>query len=437
MLGWNLSLAVGCLMAATAQVEWGQFRGPTGDGHGAAVGLPTTWSETEHVVWKAAIPGRGWSSPVVGDGLVWVTTAIEKAATPEQIEAAKKALQGNPIAEQMAIIDSVALHAVGVDLATGKVRHDIPLFTVKQPDPVHSLNSYASPSPILAEHRLICHFGTYGTACVNTADGKVLWKAKLDNQHSVGPGSSPALFEDRLIIPCDGTESQYVAALDLFTGKEVWRTPRPAMQGDKGDLHKAFSTPYLHTVNGTPQAIVVGAQWVVAYEPRTGKEIWRLNHGVGFSNVPRPVVGHGMIYICTGFMRPELVAIRETAQGEIGESDVLFRVKRQIPAQPSPILIGRELYLVSDQGIATCLDALSGDQLWQERIEGNYSGSPLFADGKLYFSNREGQTTVIKPGRRFEKLAVNHLDGQLMASPAAIDGSLLLRSEAALYRIGE
>lgn len=432
-IGWAVSLA----SVLAAGVEWPQFRGPNGDGHAAAVNLPSEWSEKQNLVWKTAIPGRGWSSPVIGDGLIWVTTAVEHQATPAELQAQKTKLSGNPMASQMTLVGSITLRAVALDAKTGQVVRDIKLFDVKDPQPVHSLNSYASPSPVLTENRLVCHFGAFGTACINTADGDILWKADLPNDHSVGPGSSPIVFEDFVIIPCDGADTQYVAALDLLTGKPAWKTQRPPMTGDKGDLHKAFSTPYLAEINGQPQAIIVGAQWVVAYEPRTGREVWRLNHGAGFSNVPRPVVGNGCIYICTGFMRPELVAIRETARGEIGESDILFRVKRQIPAQPSPVLVGQEIYVVSDQGIATCLDALTGEQHWQERVEGNYSGSPMAADGKLYFSNREGQTSVVKPGRRFELLAVNQLDGQLMASPAAIDGALFLRSESHLYRVGK
>lgn len=424
-----------CLLS-TGAVEWPQFRGPQGDGHSPSTNIPTQWSEVEHIAWKEAIPGRGWSSPVIGDGLIWVTSAVENEATPQElVEAREKKLQGNPMINEMTIVGSITLRAVGLDVATGKKVHDLSLFHVKNPQPVHSLNSYASPSPVLIENRLICHFGTFGTACIDTATGQVLWKADLANEHSVGPGSSPIVFEDRVIIPCDGTESQYVAALDLFTGKQVWKTPRPAMTGTVGDLHKAFCTPYLNVVNGKPQAIIVGAQWVVAYEPLTGKEVWRFRHGEGFSNVPRPVVGHGFIYICTGYVRPELLALPETVEGEVGESEVVFRVKRQVSAQPSPVLVDHEIYMVSDQGIATCLDALTGKQIWQQRIEGNYSSSPLAVDGKIYFSSREGQTTVIKPGRVFEKLAVNHLDAQLMASPATLDGALFLRSESHLYRI--
>ncbi|OYW15894.1 MAG: serine/threonine protein kinase, partial [Planctomycetales bacterium 12-60-4] len=222
-IGWAVTFA----LTLASGVEWPQFRGPNGDGHTAAVNLPTEWSEDQGIAWKSAIPGRGWSSPVIGDGLVWVTTAVEHTATSEELEAQKTKLRGNPMANQMTLVGSITLRAVAVDLDSGKIVHNIRLFEVKDPQPVHSLNSYASPSPLLVENRLVCHFGAFGTACVDTADGKILWKASLPNDHSVGPGSSPIVFEDLVIIPCDGTESQYVAALDLYTGKPVWKTARP------------------------------------------------------------------------------------------------------------------------------------------------------------------------------------------------------------------
>jgi outer membrane protein assembly factor BamB len=433
----GLGSSVVLLAVALSVGDWPQFRGPLGDGHADVTGLVATWSETEHVKWKAAIPGRGWSSPVIGNDLVWVTTAVEHP--PGELDLAKAQLKlfGNPMAKEMSVVGAITLRAVAVNVATGAIQHDVELFHVKNPAPVHSLNSYASPSPILVDHRLLCHFGDYGTACVNTATGQVLWKTRLNLDHSVGPGSSPLVFEDLLIVPCDGADKQFVAALNIDTGEEVWKTPRPKMTGVVGDLHKAFSTPTLATLNGQPQAIVVGAQWVVGYEPRTGKELWRMRHGEGFSNVPRPLIGHGFVYICTGFMKPALLAIPDRAQGDVSLDDVAWKVTKQVPAMSSPVLVGQEIYFVSDAGIATCVDALTGETLWQQRIEGNYSASPLFADGKLFFSNREGRTTVLKPGRTYEALATNQLDGQLMASPAAIDGALFLRTAGHLYRIGK
>lgn len=425
------------MLAALAAADWPQFRGPNGDGTAQATGLVSTWSETENVRWKTAVPGRGWSSPVIGDNLIWLTTAIEHPAGDVALAKGNLKLLGNPMAKEMNIVGAITLRAVAVDLRTGEVRHDIELLKVKEPQPIHSLNSYASPTPVLTDDRLYCHFGDFGTACVSTATGEILWRSRVGNNHSVGPGSSPVLYEDLLIVPGDGADQQFVAALNTQTGEEVWRTPRPKMTGVVGDLHKAFSTPVLANLNGQDQAIIVGAQWVVGYDPRTGKELWKLRHGEGFSNVPRPILGNGFIYICTGFMKPALMAIKDNVQGEVKLDQIAWSVTKQVPAMPSPVLDGKEIYFVSDAGIASCVDALTGEAVWQHRIEGNYSASPLLADGKLFFSNREGRTTVLKPGRTYEELAVNQLDGQLMASPAAINGALFLRTNTHLYRIGK
>lgn len=415
-----------------------QFRGPNGDGvYPDATGLPTAWSEESNIAWKTAIPGRGWSSPVIGNGLIWLTTAVEEDATPEQLAIILKTkLAGNPMAKQMKIVGAISLRAVAIDAVSGAVRQNVELFRVPDPEPVHSLNSYASPSPILDNGRLYCHFGTFGTACLDTTTAKTLWKTKLPTEHSVGPGSSPALYENRLIIPCDGTEAQSVVGLDTETGEVVWSTKRPPMEGSVGDLHKAFSTPLIIRVGDRDQAVVVGAQWAVAYEPVTGKELWRFRHGEGFSNVPRPVFAHGLIYICTGYMQPNLVALRPDGSGDVTETHAVWRFKKSVPAMPSPVVVDDAIYLVSDQGVATCLDCRTGEQRWQRRIEGNYSASPTYADGKLFLSNREGATTVLTPGREYAEVGKAILDGAIMASPVAVPGALILRTPTHLYRIG-
>ena len=253
---------------------------------------------------------------------------------------------------------------------------------------------------------------------------------------SVGPGSSPIVCNDLFIVPCDGTEQQYVIALNKLTCEQVWKTKRPQMTGGENEMHKAFSSPLLTTVNGRDQIIIPGAQWVVAYDPRDGYEIWKVNYGDGFSNVPRPIVGHGMAYICTGFMAPQLWAIALDGRGDVTGTHVMFKVPKQVTAMPSPVLVGDQLYLVNDQGVATSVNAKSGEPIWTKRISGNFSASPLFADGKLYFASQEGNTTVIRPGRKYDEIAGNKLDSQLMASPAVFDESLLLRSQSHLYRIG-
>jgi outer membrane protein assembly factor BamB len=418
--------------------EWRQFRGPEGSGHAKdAKNLPSTWSEAENVVWKSALPGRGWSSPVFAGPIIWLTTAIEHPLKGDQLKKARaEKLAQNPLAKEMAVTGSVELCAIGVDAESGRVVRNIELFTLTDVDPIHSLNSFASPTPVVDGTKLYCHFGELGTACVDTETNEVLWKKRLPSKHSVGPGSSPIVYDDLFIVPCDGTEQQYVIALSKTTGEQIWRSNRPKMSGDIGDLHKAFSSPLVAKVNGQDQIIVPGAQWVVAYDPRDGYEIWKVRYGDGFSNVPRPIVGHGMAYICTGFMSPQLWAIRLDGRGDVSDTHVKFKIPKQVPAMASPVLAGDQLYFVSDQGVATSVDAKTGEPIWTKRISGNYSASPLFADGKIYFSSHEGNTTVIRPGRTYDEVAVNTLEGQLMASPAVLDESLLFRSQSHLYRIG-
>jgi outer membrane protein assembly factor BamB len=432
-------LVVVLLSSKLSANEWRQFRGPDGQGRAAdAKNLPKTWSETENVVWKAEVPGRGWSSPVFAGPTIWLTTAVEHGMSEEEQEKARAAkLANNPIAKQMKLYDKVTLHAIGLNAATGKIECDIELFQVKDLEAIHSLNSFASPSPVLDGPLLFCHFGELGTACVNTETREIVWKQHLPSKHSVGPGSSPIVHHDLFIVPCDGIDQQYVIGLNKMTGEKVWKTNRPPLAGDNGDFHKSFSTPLLVNDGSRDQVIIPGAQWVVAYDPRDGYEIWKVRHGNGFSNVPRPVAGHGIVYICTGFMNPQVWAIGLDGRGDVTESHVKFKVAKQVPATPSPVLVGDQLYFITDQGVATSVNALTGETIWSKRIPGNFSSSPLFADGKIYFSNHEGKTTVLRPGREFDEIAVNSLDGQLMASPAVLDESLIFRSQSHLYRIGE
>ena len=228
-----------------------------------------------------------------------------------------------------------------------------------------------------------------------------------------------------------------MVALNKLTGEPAWKTKRPKMTGFIGDYHKAYSSPLIVSVNGRDQAVIPGAQWVVAYEPATGKEIWRVRHGDGFSNVPVPVMAGDLVCICTGFMQPQLIAIRTDGEGDVTKSHIAWKIPKQVPTMPSPIVVGEEIYYVTDQGVLSCANAANGETLWSKRISGNYSASPLLADGKLYFSNREGKTTVLRPGKEYDEVAVNTLDGQHMASPAVFDETLLLRTNTHLYRIAQ
>ncbi|MBS0260576.1 MAG: PQQ-like beta-propeller repeat protein, partial [Planctomycetes bacterium] len=343
----------------------------------------------------------------------------------------------NPEIKSLQIIESVSLRAVAIDLESGKMVHNLELFQHADPEPIHTLNSYSSPTPVLHAGRMYCHFGNLGTACVDTKQGTVLWKTRVPVDHSVGPGSSPVVFDNRMIFPCDGTKSQFVVALDTETGHEVWRTPRPAMTGELAEMHKAFATPLVFNDGQRDQVVVPGAQWVVAYDPRDGKPLWQVRHGEGFSNAPCPIYANGIVYICTGYMTPELVSIRADGSGDVTSTHVAWRTNKQVPAMSSPIIVGNRLYMISDQGVVTCLNAKTGDLVFRERAAGNHSASPLAVDGKLLFCSRQGDVTVISSGSAWEVLGKNHLDGQLMASPAVWHDSLIIRSDSALYRIGQ
>jgi outer membrane protein assembly factor BamB len=233
-----------------------------------------------------------------------------------------------------------------------------------------------------------------------------------------------------LIINCDGSDTAFVVALDRQTGSVRWKTPR------RQPADQAYSTPLVIRVGDRDQVVSVGAYRAAAYDPDSGREIWRVSYADGFSNVPRPVYAHGLVYIATGFQEPAVIAVRADGQGDVTRSHVVWTLKRSAPHTPSPIAVGDEFYVVSDLGIATCLDARTGVTHWRERLGGNYSASPIFAGGRIYFLNEEGVATVIAPGRQFRKLATNTLDGATLASMAVSDRSIFIRTDTALYRIG-
>ncbi len=416
---------------ADAETTWPQFRGPDGQGRSNATGLPLHWDESTNIAWKTPIRGNGWSSPVVANGKIWLTSATEVTASEAEREAADTSGKGLLVAK------TITLWACEVDLSSGKLLREIKLADIDSPQPIHSLNSYASPTPVLAKDRLYCHFGDYGTFCLDTVKGKVVWQKRIRQEHGVGPGSSPLLVDDKLVLTCDGMDSQYILALHATDGTKAWQTDRPAHRSDKPDFLKSFCTPLLINVKGQNQLLIPGAQWCIAYEPRTGKEIWRVDHGQGFSLAPCPVFDGQRVFICTGFMHPELVALRPDGQGDVTETHVDWREPKQVPTKSSPLIVGEQIYMISDAGIAQCFETATGNRLWKKRIGGKYSASPLYADGRIYLCSQEGRTTVFAPGDEYEKLATNDLDGQLMASPVVVDNDLLLRTDSHLYRIGK
>ena len=385
--------------------DWPQFRGPGGEGHSTEQNLPYQWSESQNILWKSRVPGRGWSSPVVAGGRVWLTTAIDQRGTS-------------------------SLRLLAFDVATGKEIVNVEVFSVRNAVLKNIKNSLASPTPIVENDRVYVHFGADGTAAVAT-DGKIVWKVTLSYDSMHGNGGSPILYRDLLIVSCDGADEAYVVALDKNTGKTRWKTPR------REPFDQSYTTPLVIQVDGKDQLISIGAYRAASYEPTTGKEIWRVSYGDGFSNVPRPVFGHGLVFIGTGFQEPSMLAVRPTGTGDVTRTHVAYTIERGAPFTPSPLIVGDEFYMVSDIGVASCLDVKTGKIHWQQRVSGNYSASPLFADGRIYFLSEEGVATVIAPGKEFRRLAVNTLDGTTFASIAVSQGTLFIRSDSHLYRIGE
>jgi outer membrane protein assembly factor BamB len=407
-----LFAGLGLLTAAPARADdWPEFRGPTGQGIVRDGRLPVEWGKTKNVAWKQKVPGRGWSSPVVAGGYIYLTSAVP--------------VRGRPTNDQ-------SLEALCLEARTGKLVWQREVFRQdgkKAPRP-HTKNTHASPTPLVHDGRLYVHFGHQGTACLDLA-GKVLWRndgLKYEPVH--GNGGSPILVDDALVFSCDGGDAAFVAALDRTTGRVLWKTDR-----DTDAFKKfSFSTPLVITVRGQQQVISPGSEMVGAYDPKTGRELWRVRYG-GYSVVPRPVFGHGLVFVCTGYEVPSLLAIRPGGQGDVTGTNVAWSTRKAVPHTPSPVLVGDDLYLVSDTGVASCLDARTGKVHWQRRIGGNYSASPLYADGKVYFQAEEGTAVVIRAAREFKQLARNDLGERTLASYAAADDALFIRTQEHLYRI--
>jgi outer membrane protein assembly factor BamB len=428
----TLTLLVMAAPFAVAGDSWPGFRGPTADGHSDAKGLVTTWSETENVRWKAAIHGKGWSSPVVLGKQVWVTTADEIAA--EKSPPPKK---GDPPANP---IKEVSYFAVCVDTSTGKIQHDIKLGTELNPAYCHPFNSYASPTPFIEPGRLYAHFGSHGTWAVDTATGKPLWERRdLRCDHFRGPASSPIVYGDLLYLIFDGFDLQYVAALDKATGETVWKTDRKIKyKTDNGDYKKAYATPAIFLVDGNPQLVCPSAECTIAYDPKTGNEIWRVSHG-GMNGSARPVMADGLVYLTSGHDK-KLLALKPGATGLIPADSVKWLAAKDVSTRPSLLIDGGLLYMVSDNGIASCLDAATGKVYYSERIDGEYSTSPVLANGRIYYCNQIGKTFVLATGKSFSVVAENRLgeakDG-FMASPAVAGDALYLRTKSHLYQVGK
>ncbi len=413
-------LAFGCfappfvrvsLASAGTSANWPELRGPERNGHAVAAKTPLSWSETNNVAWKTAIHDLGWSSPVIWENQIWVTTATA---------------------------DGKQMFAVCVDAGTGRILHDVKVFDTPQPEHVASMNSYASPTSAIEAGRVYVHYGTYGTACLDTRDGKILWTRRdLNCDHHEGPGGSLMLDGDRLYFTVDGRDVQYVVALNKDTGETAWKTNRSVDYSQfPANCRKAFCTPILIDVAGRRQLISPGAKAMMAYDPQTGAELWKVRYN-GWSMVPRPLFGRGLLYVVNDYDRPELWAIKPDGQGDVTDSHVAWKVVKDVASTPSLLLIDDLLYMVRDEGIATCLEADTGKVVWRERLKNRHSASPIYAAGRIYLFSEKNLTTVMAPGREFKVLAENQLDEKVMATPAVIGNALILRSKTHLYRLEE
>ncbi len=395
----------------SAAHDWPEFRGPTGQGHSPAKDVPLRWSATENVAWKIPIPGSGWSSPVLVGGRLYLTTAKTKEG-----------------------VKGLELCALCLDAKDGKELWQTTVFAPEDGAGLHRKNGYASPTPVVQEGRLYVHFGHLGTACLDLA-GKVQWRQNSIKYPSVhGNGGSPVIAGDQLIFSCDGFTNPVVVALNRHNGEVKWKTPRPNESLPK---KFSFSTPLLITNAGRPEVISPGAGGTYAYDPATGQPLWRVSTGNGFSVVPRPVFAHGLLFVNTDYDFPKLFAIRPGGEGDVTATQLAWQTGRGAPSTPSALVVGSELYFVSDAGIATCADAKTGQVHWNERLGGGFSASPVFADGRVYFQNEEGVGYVLKAGPAFELLAKNELGERTLASYAVDDGTLFIRGAENLFRIGK
>lgn len=388
--------------------DWPQFRGANSDGHVAGTASPMVWSDSKNVVWKISVAGLGWSSPVVVSDRIYLTTAVPQG-------------------------EGLSLRTLALDAKTGETIWDREVRAIEKTPSIHSKNSHASPTPIVRDGAVYVHFGTLGTARLKAADGSTQWLCtELEYPPLHGSGGSPFLHDGRLAIVCDGSRNPFVAALDAGTGKVAWRTPR----GVAAKVNHSFVTPAVAVIDGQAQVLAPGPDHFAAYELSSGKELWRVL-APGWSVVPQPTLGHGLVIYNHDYDNPELMAVKLGGQGDVTESHVVWRNKRAAPSTPTPLLIGDELYFVSDKGIASCVNAKTGEQHWMERLGGNFSASPLFVNGRVLFLNENGLATWVKVGREYEVLGTNEVPGRTFATPAFVGNAMYLRTDEHLYKFAE
>lgn len=412
---------------ATTPVFWPDRQGPTRDGmipESEVARLPAEWDEAsgKGMAWKTELQDEGHSSPVIGGDMVWFTAGTT---------------------------DGHKMYVYGINRHDGKIVHHKLLFENESPEELgNPMNNYAAPSPALEEDGLYVHFGTYGTAKLDPKTAKVIWQRRdINVRHYRGPGSTPVIFDDLLILTCDGIDQQFVMALDKMTGKTVWKTSRTTDYGDldasgkptrDGDLRKAFGTPTIAQVGGQTQLLSVGSRAAFGYDIRTGKEIWTLRH-TEFNASARPLVHGDIAYINTGSERSHLMALKldAEAKGDLSETPrVLWDRAKRNAVLSSPIWVNGYIFQATGAAVGTCADPKTGEDVWSERISpGKFVASPIATKDRIYFMSDTGDVTVVAATPEYKVLSTGKFDSPVTASPAVADGAIFVRTKTHLCKV--
>lgn len=418
-----LSHQILSLSAHAEENRWTQFLGSDGRGVSEAV-VPTRWSQGLNIDWRTELPGRGWSSPVVSNEKVYLTAAIPLSSGPSDNQEDGELEPGKNTEFELSLLI--------VDLKTGDLLERVPIMIQddERPSRMHGKNSHASPTPIIRDDRIFVHFGYQGTACLSL-DGEIIWvNRELYFPPTHGNGGSPVLVGDRLVFTCDGGEEPKVVALNSRTGEVAWSVLRTV------DANKPFSfcTPAVISVKDKRLVVAPGSDGVLAINPKDGEVEWSFGY-IGYSVVPKPVLVDGVLVLSTGFDQARMLAIAPTGLGDVTETNLVWEIDRNVPKTPSMIADKGLIYSVSDDGIALCVEAATGEIVYRERLGGSYSASPILAGGHLYFTSESGKTTVVKQGENFEVIAENELEERTLSTMAIWRDNLLMRTDKAIYRI--
>lgn len=414
-----LLLVITCISSAIcAQENWTHLRGTNMDAHSQSQHPPVSWTD-DQIMWKTEIEGQGFSSPVIFGKQIWLSSATNSG-------------------------DS--LFALCVDLDSGKLLQKIDLFQPKEIQHIHPTNSYASSTPAIEDGFVYLHYGTYGTACVDTKTFQVVWtRTDINCEHMQGAGSSVLIYKDFLFLHVEGTDFQFVYALNKHTGETVWKAERP--QEYYKDIQpvsrKAYGTPYVITVDGKDQLISCGSQVCQSFDPMTGKENWRFFYGED-SNVNLPLFYDGILYINSGWVLSQgtpyfarMFAVNLALTGDITSTGLLWKAEKNIPQISTPVLVDSLMYMVEERGTMSCMKARTGDFVWTEPMKSQFNASPVYAAGNLYFADLKGKIYVVKASDKFELLAQNQLEGMIKATPAIVNDKLIVRTTRFLYCIGK